>query len=157
MGRIRRLLSRLERVLELSERALRDRLGEVPDAGLFRRHLAFRWDVVAGRGRLVAIESPDLFDLEDLVGVSRAVDRLVTNTEQFVGGHPANHVLLFGERGTGKSSAVKGLLARFSGQGLRVVEVRKDDLIHLADVLDALRSADQRFLVFCDDLSFDAG
>jgi predicted AAA+ superfamily ATPase len=157
MGRISRLLSRLERVLELSERALRERIGAVPDADLFRRHLAFRWEVVAGRGRLVPIERPHLFDLEDLLGVSRAVERLVTNIEQFVGGHPANHVLLYGERGTGKSSAVKGLLSRFAERGLRVVEVRKDDLIHLADVLDALRPADQRFLVFCDDLSFDAG
>ena len=157
MGRIRRTLSQLERVLALAERALRERVGPEPDADLFRRHLAFRWEVVAGRGRLLPIESPDLFDLDDLVGVSRPLERLVTNIEQFVAGYPANHVLLYGERGTGKSSAVKGLLTRFASRGLRVVEVRKGDLVHLADVLDALRPADQRFLVFCDDLSFDAG
>jgi predicted AAA+ superfamily ATPase len=64
-------------------------------------------------------------------------------------------VLLFGERGTGKSSAVRGLLARFASSGLRIVEVHKNDLLHLPDVLAALRAAPQRFLLFCDDLSFD--
>jgi predicted AAA+ superfamily ATPase len=66
-------------------------------------------------------------------------------------------VLLFGERGTGKSSAVRGLLARFASQGLRIVEVHKNDLLELPDVLAVLRAARQRFLLFCDDLSFDEG
>ena len=157
MGRISRLLAHLERVLTLGERALRDHLREAPDADAFRRHLAFRWDVVGGRGRLVAIEAPHLFELDDLLGVSRPLDRLVQNVEQFVHGHPANHMLLYGERGTGKSSAVRGLLSRFADRGLRMVEVRKDDLMHLPEVLEALRPAEQRFLLFCDDLSFDAG
>jgi predicted AAA+ superfamily ATPase len=74
-----------------------------------------------------------------------------------VRGLPANHVLLFGERGTGKSSAVRGLVARFGSRGLRVVKVRKQDLLHLPRVLEALRGAPWRFLLFCDDLSFDAG
>jgi len=85
------------------------------------------------------------------------VQRLVDNTEQFAGGLSSNHVLLFGERGTGKSSAVKGLLPRFGGRGLRMVEVHKADLMHLPRILEALRGASHRFILFCDDLSFDAG
>jgi hypothetical protein len=91
------------------------------------------------------------------VGVDAGVARLLRNTEQFVRGLPANHALLHGERGTGKSSAVRGLLGRFGGQGLRIVEVHKADLLHLPQVLEALRDAPFRFLLFCDDLSFDAG
>jgi predicted AAA+ superfamily ATPase len=106
----------------------------------------------------VPIAQPHSVDLDDLVGVERSVERLVQNVEQFVRGLPANHVLLFGERGTGKSSAVKGLLPRFAARGLRVVEVHKADLLHLPDVLEALRDAPAyRFLLFCDDLSFDEG
>ena len=119
--------------------------------------MAFRWDARGRHGRLVPIAEPALFDLDDLLGVERSVERLVANTEQFVRGHPSNHVLLYGERGTGKSSAVRGLLSRFAGDGLRVVEVRKHDLIHLPLVLELLRDAPYRFLLFCDDLSFDAG
>jgi predicted AAA+ superfamily ATPase len=157
MGRFGAIGERLERVLELGERALGEWVGAPADADRFARHLAFRWQVWRGRGRLVAIEDPHLFDLGDLVGVDRAIGRLVANTEQFVGGHPSNHVLLYGERGTGKSSAVKGLLPRYAERGLRIVEVQKADLLHLPDVLTALRGAPCRFILFCDDLSFDAG
>jgi predicted AAA+ superfamily ATPase len=157
MLRLTELAARLERVLALAERALEERAGAVPDPALFERHLAFRWDARGGAGRLVPIESPALFDLDDLLGVERAVERLVANVEQFVGGLPANHVLLFGERGTGKSSAVRGLLPRFGSRGLRIVEVHKEDLLDLPSVLAALRGAPQRFLLFCDDLAFDAG
>ena len=144
-------------MLELGEKLLDELAGTPADPEIFRRHLAFRWEADRGPGRLVPIEDPHLFDLEDLVGVSGAVDRLVANTEQFVAGLSSNHVLLHGERGTGKSSAVKGLLSRYGGRGLRVVEVHKEDLVHLPRVLSALRGAPHRFLVFCDDLSFDAG
>jgi predicted AAA+ superfamily ATPase len=105
----------------------------------------------------VAIPDPALHDLGDLLGVERALARLVRNTEQFVAGLPSNHVLLYGERGTGKSSAVRGLLGAFAARGLRIVEVQKSDLLHLPDVLAALRGAPYRFLLFCDDLSFDEG
>jgi hypothetical protein len=84
------------------------------------------------------------------------VAKLVANTEQFVSGHPSNHVLLYGDRGTGKSSAVRGLLGRFGDRGLRIVEVHKGDLLQLPHVLAALRGAPWRFLLFCDDLSFDS-
>lgn len=156
MGRGSDLLARVERVLALAERALERLAGDAPDPSVFDRHLVFRWDVRSGAGRIVPVAEPALFDLDDLVGVDAAVEKLVRNTEQFVRGLPANHVLLFGERGTGKSSAVKGLVTRFGSRGLRLVEVHKADLLHLPDVLAALRELPHRFLLFCDDLSFDA-
>jgi predicted AAA+ superfamily ATPase len=157
MAGLRDLAARLQRVLELGERVLDDLAGTPADTELFERHLAFRWDTGRGPGRLLPIREPHLFDLDDLVGVDRPVTRLVANTEQFVNGLPANHVLLHGERGTGKSSAVKGLLGRFGGRGLRMVEVHRDDLVCLPRVLAALRGAPHRILLFCDDLSFDPG
>ena len=125
MGRFGRMLDRMERVLDLLEQVLRERMPVPPAVADFQSTLAFRWDVRDGRGRLVAIAQPHLFDLGDLIGVESGLAKLVANTEQFVSGHPANHVLLYGERGTGKSSAVKGLLSRFEGRGLRMVEVHK--------------------------------
>jgi len=150
---------RLARVLALAEAWLAPRVARAPGADAFARHLAFRWESARdGRaGRLVAIPDPALHDLDDLLGIERALAKLVRNTEQFVAGLPSNHVLLYGERGTGKSSAVRGLLGRFAARGLRIVEVHKSDLLHLPDVLVALRGAPFRFLLFCDDLSFDEG
>lgn len=155
--RWKRILDRLERVLGLAERALESRAGAEPGSALFERASAFRWDARRGPGCLRPIERPQLFELEDLVGVDRAVDRLVANTEQFLAGLPFNHVLLHGERGTGKSSAVRGLLERYAKRGLRIVELHRADLLDLPDVLEILQRAPQRFLIFCDDLSFDAG
>jgi uncharacterized protein len=153
MARWRSLLERLERVLALAERALEERAGARADAAGFEHHRALRWD---GRrsGRLVPVPAPQPFDLDDLIGVDRPLERLVRNTEQFLRGLPSHHVLLYGERGTGKSSAVKGLLTRYADRGLRVVEVRKDDLADLPRILDLLRGTSKRVLVFCDDLSF---
>ncbi|HKJ24248.1 MAG TPA: ATP-binding protein [Myxococcota bacterium] len=152
----------LGRVLALAERALERVVGGAPEPEAFERHLAFRFEPArsgagGGGGRLVPVAAPSLFDLDDLVGVASPLERLVRNTEQFVYGLPANHVLLYGERGTGKSSAVKGLVARFGSRGLRLVEVHKADLLHLPDVLATLRDAPWRFLLFCDDLSFEEG
>jgi uncharacterized protein len=157
VGRWNRILDRLERVLGLAERALEPRAGSEPGPAQFERATAFRWDARRGAGRLRPIERPQLFDLEDLVCVDRAKDRLVANTEQFLAGLPFNHVLLHGERGTGKSSAVRGLLERYAERGLRIVEIHRADLLDLPDVLEILQRAPQRFVVFCDDLSFDAG
>jgi predicted AAA+ superfamily ATPase len=164
MGRLRELLDRAEvlmapasRVLELAEHWLAEHVSARLDAHVFEDTWAFRWEARRGPGRLVPIPEPALFDLDDLLGVGAALERLVLNTEQFLAGLPANHVLLFGERGTGKSSAVRGLLARYAAKGLRVVEVHKDDLLQLPDVLEQLRGARWRFFLFCDDLSFDEG
>jgi predicted AAA+ superfamily ATPase len=157
VSRRKQIFARLNRVLEFAEPILEELAALAPGRQVFERNLAFRWDVRRGPGRLVAIEEPHDFDLEDLIGVDRSVARLVENTAQFVAGHPSNHVLLHGERGTGKSSAVKGLLARFGPQGLRMIEVHKGDLLDLPAVLQALRGASYRFVLFCDDLSFDSG
>lgn len=158
MGRLNQLLGRLERVLALGEDLLHEIAGTAPDPALFERHRAFRWDASRGAGRLVAIPQPARYRIEDLVGVERAVESLVRNTEQFLAGLPANHVLLYGERGTGKSSAVKGLLDRYGDRGLRVIEVHKSDLTSLPRVIESLQPGSAyHFLVFCDDLSFDLG
>jgi predicted AAA+ superfamily ATPase len=148
---------RLARVLGLVERVLERAAGEPPRPELFTEHEAFVWDTRGGPGRLAPVLHPHRFDLSDLIGVERPLARLVGNTEQFVRGLPANHVLLFGERGTGKSSAVKGLLGRFAAQGLRLVEVHRDDLAQLPEIQAALRDRPWRFLLFCDDLSFAEG
>jgi hypothetical protein len=157
VGRLRSSLERLERILAHGERLLAELAGAPADARAFERHRAFRFDARRGRGRLVPIERPSEFDLDDLVGVERAVARLVRNTEQFVLGLPSHHVLLYGERGTGKSSAVRGLLPRFAGRGLRLVEVRKEDLLRLPEVIELLRGVPHRILLFADDLSFAEG
>lgn len=158
VARSRRLLDRIRRVLDLAERALQELVPEPPTASDFERFRAFRWEVDRGRGRLVPIREPALFDLDDLIGVDRSVAALDRNVRQLMAGLPFNDVLLHGERGTGKSTAVRGLLGRYGTSGLRVVEVDRADLAHLPSVLGALRAGSgQFFLIFCDDLSFGPG
>lgn len=101
---------------------------------------------------------PDLGDvaLEDLLHVDRQKAAIDQNTRQFLAGLPANNVLLWGARGTGKSSLVHGLLNRYAHRGLRLVEVGKGDLAALPEIASRLRNLSQRFLLFCDDLSFEA-
>jgi predicted AAA+ superfamily ATPase len=157
---LRRFVSRLDRVLTLAESLLLELTGSSEGDQLFERFHAFSWDAGRGPGRLVPIQRPDRFHLHDLIGVERPLARLVQNTEQFVRRLPANHVLLFGERGTGKSSAVKGLLERFATRGLRLVEVQKRELAQLPRILQAIEQlggASYRFLIYCDDLSFGQG
>ena len=158
MGRLGRVFQRLERVLELGEGVLRDLASAEPSADDYERYRAFRWERGIAGGRLVATERPVFFDLDDLVGVDGPLETLERNTRQFLAGLPYNNVLLYGERGTGKSSAVRGLLGRYGEMGLRVVELDRVDLVQLPRVLAALSSGgDYRFLLFCDDLSFGPG
>jgi len=95
--------------------------------------------------------------LADLVEVDAQKERLLRNTAQFVAGHAANNVLLTGARGTGKSSLVKACLNEFASQGLRLIEVDKADLVDLPDLVDLVVDRPEKFIVFCDDLSFDDG
>jgi len=95
--------------------------------------------------------------LDALVEVDVQKERLVRNTEQFVAGHGANNVLLTGARGTGKSSLIKACLNEFAPRGLRLIEVDKTDLVDLPDIVDLVAERAERFIVFCDDLSFDEG
>ena len=92
--------------------------------------------------------------LADLRGIERQIERVEQNTRQFLEGRPANNVLLTGARGTGKSSIVKGLLNKYARQGLRLIEVEKNDLVDLPNIVDQVAGRPERFLVFCDDLSF---
>ena len=117
---------------------------------------AYIWQVRHGRGFLQALHHPRLQELDDLLSIDRQKQAVLDNTEQFVLGLPANHVLLTGARGTGKSSLVRACLARFAEQGLRVIEVDRLDLHHLPEIVDLVREHTERFIVFCDDLTFDA-
>ena len=149
-------LPRLERLMDRIETLLSaytgDRGGESGDT--FADSVAFKWRKKGGRGYLEPIVHPDLADLGDLFGLEREIGILVRNTRQFVRGMPANNTLIWGERGTGKSSVVKGLLARFASEGLRMIEVRKQDLTDLPEIVEILWDRAERFVLFCDDLSF---
>jgi predicted AAA+ superfamily ATPase len=122
-------------------------------AGLLARHRAFRW--VGGEHPIEVVRDVDPIRLSDLIGYELERELVVRNTEHFVAGHAANNVLLYGDRGTGKSSTVKALLNEYADRGLRLVEVPKSLLADLAQLLRELRGRRERFLVFVDDLSFD--
>ena len=117
---------------------------------------AFRWRVSQGRGRLQSVRHPHRIRLTDLQGVTDQKTAIDRNTRQFVAGKPANNVLLTGARGTGKSSLVKGILTKYAKQGLRLIEVDRDDLVGLPEIIDLIAERPERFIVFCDDLSFEA-
>ncbi|HSI44391.1 MAG TPA: ATP-binding protein [Methylotenera sp.] len=119
--------------------------------------IAWRWQHNKGHGYLEAIPHPHHITLDDLHNIDHQKNEIVRNTAQFVNGFTANNVLLTGARGTGKSSVVKALLSQFSKDGLRIVEVDKQDLIDLPQITALLRSRKERFVVFCDDLSFESG
>ena len=119
--------------------------------------IAWRWQHNKGRGYLEAIPYPHLIKLADLHNIDAQKAEIVRNTAQFVNGFTANNVLLTGARGTGKSSVVKALLSQFAQDGLRIVEVDKQDLTDLPQITALLRARAERFIVFCDDLSFEAG
>lgn len=118
--------------------------------------LAWRWHWQQGRGQLRAIPHPHTIAVADLCNVEVQKAEVLRNTAQFVAGFPANNVLLTGARGTGKSSLVKAMLHAFSAQGLRMVEVDKQDLLHLPEIIALLAERPEKFIIFCDDLSFEA-
>ncbi|MBO2926781.1 ATP-binding protein [Metapseudomonas otitidis] len=123
----------------------------------WERCLAARWHRDGRSGFLQPLEVSLDLDLDDLIGVDPQRDTLARNTRQFVDGLPANHALLWGARGTGKSSLVRALLAAHAGEGLRLVEIERDHLADLPRVVELLAGLPQRFVLFCDDLSFEAG
>lgn len=146
------LFSRLEAMLGRIEQLLPAPPGE-PD---WNASVAFRWRVQNGRSSLLPVDRPHAIRLSDLRGIDEQKGLIEDNTRQFVQGHPANNVLLTGSRGTGKSSLVKAVLNRFSRQGLRLIEVEKGDLVSLPDIVELLARRPERFIIFCDDLSFEA-
>jgi predicted AAA+ superfamily ATPase len=143
--------------------ALADQYARI-GAGPFGRFRAFRWVREDGAGhppgqigRLVGVPAPDPIRLAQLVGYERERELVLQNTEQFLAGYPANSVLLYGDRGTGKSSTVKALLNEHAARGLRLVEVSRDDLGDFPWIIQQLRDRPERFILFVDDLSFDEG
>lgn len=120
-------------------------------AGPFGRHTAFQWR----EGRLRAVVNPDPVRLAELVAYERERGPLIRNTESLLAGLPAHHALLYGLPGTGKSSTVKAILNEYADEGLRLVEVKKEDLADLPRVLEVLRRRGPRFILFVDDLSFE--
>jgi predicted AAA+ superfamily ATPase len=119
--------------------------------------IAFRYRKRGGSGLIEPVRHVASIRLGSLVEVGPQKERLLRNTEQFVAGHGANNVLLTGARGTGKSSLIKACLNEFAGRGLRLIEVDKTDLVDLPDIVDLVAERPERFIVFCDDLSFDEG
>lgn len=146
IARAEALLARLEAVLP-----------HAPAAPDWSASIAFRYRKRGGSGVLEPVKHVAAIRLADLVEVEPQKERLLRNTAQFVAGHGANNVLLTGARGTGKSSLIKACLNEFAPRGLRLIEVDKADLIDLPDIVDLVAERPERFVVFCDDLSFDEG
>jgi uncharacterized protein len=139
------LISRLEKVLP----------AELPPPD-WEKAVAFRWRKRAGRGAVEPVSHVHRIDLGDLHGIDEQKRIVEQNTRQFVDGHPANNVLLTGARGTGKSSLIKALLNEYAASGLRLIEVEKQDLIDLPYIVEMIASRPERFIIYCDDLSFEA-
>ena len=118
--------------------------------------IAWRWTMQNDHGNLQLVERPHAISLNNICFVDAQKTEIVRNTQQFIQGFPANNVLLTGARGTGKSSLVKALLPEFSAQGLRLIEVEKHDLIHLNQIVALVKNRPEKFIIFCDDLSFEA-
>ena len=149
------LLERLDRIAVALERATGGPVVAWPgDAPAYRCE---RGGGPFGGGHLDAAPEPALFRFQDLRYVDRQSIAIERNTRQFVNGKPANNVLLTGARGTGKSSLVKACLERFHDQGLRLIEIDKDDLADLRLLVNLIRHRPERFILFCDDLSFEEG
>jgi uncharacterized protein len=146
LRRAESLLARLEIILPHAATA--------PD---WQASVAFRYRRRGQAGVLEPVRHVATIRLADLKEVEAQKERLLRNTEQFVAGRGANNVLLTGARGTGKSSLIKACLNEFAPRGLRLIEVDKADLVDLGDLVDLVAARPERFIVFCDDLSFDEG
>ena len=145
----------VERFTALLER-LEAVLPEPPPAPDWALDRAFRWRRWNQRGYLQAVRHPHRLRLIDLRQIERQKAALDLNVRQFLAGRPCNNVLLLGARGTGKSSLIKALLNEYADRGLRLIEVDKRDLIDLPDIVAPLYDRPERFLLYCDDLSFEA-
>ena len=119
----------------------------ITDAAIWRKRTS----------HLRAVKNLDPIRLSQLVGLEPQVRQLRHNTERFLASQRANNALLWGARGTGKSSLIKAILNEYSTQGLRMVQIDKEDLLDLAEIVDELREQPFRYIIFCDDLSFESG
>ena len=145
LGRAESVLARLEQLLPAPAVTLD-----------WKASIAFRWRRKGERAALEPINHVHHIDLRDLHGIDEQKSQVEQNTRQFVAGLPGNNVLLTGARGTGKSSLVKALLNKYASRGLRLIEVEKRDLTDLPDIVELIHARPERFVLYCDDLSFEA-
>jgi uncharacterized protein len=154
MKELEQLLVRAEALLARLEPLLPAQVA-TPD---WQTSTAFRWRVSRdGKGRLQGVTHASHISLADLHHVDVQKEQIDQNTRQFVAGKPANNVLLTGARGTGKSSLIKACLNQYANQGLRLIEVEKEHLVDLPDIVELVAQRPERFIIFCDDLSFEEG
>lgn len=147
------VVARLERVLSSVEMLLPKAVAPIDwahcSAANWRRH--------SFSGYLEPVKVTDTTTLDELLGVDEQKEIMVNNTRQFLAGLPANNALLWGSRGSGKSSLVKALLNKFAPEGLRFIQVEKEDLIYLSEIFTAVENQPYRFILLCDDLTFEVG
>ena len=151
MSELERLIKRGEALLERVEALL----PPAPPPVDWRASIAFRWRKTSRRAFIQPVKNLHRIRLSDLHGIDGQKALIEQNTLQFVEGRTANNALLTGARGTGKSSLVKAVLEKFHHRGLRLIEVEKHDLIDLPDIVDQVAERPERFILFCDDLSFE--
>jgi predicted AAA+ superfamily ATPase len=154
MTPLEQFLLRAEALLLRVESVLPPAIPREPD---WKRGFAFRWRKRAGAGYLQPVAHASTILLSDLHNIGTQKQQIEQNTRQFVQKRPANNVLLTGARGTGKSSLIKACLNQFAADGLRLIEVDKADLAELTDIVDLVAGRPERFIIFCDDLSFEEG
>ena len=145
IARAEMLLARIEQLLPAA-----------PAPVDWKASVAFRWRKKTAQGALEPIHQVHRIDLRDLQGIDEQKTLVERNTRQFVDGYPANNVLLTGARGTGKSSLIKALLNKYAPRGLRLIEVEKRDLTDLPDIVELIHARPERYILYCDDLSFEA-
>ncbi len=153
-AQLERLLLRAEHLMARIESILPQPLGQ-PDWGA---SIAFRYRKrSSGHGVIEPVRHVGVMKLEQLKEIDQQKEKIQRNTEQFVRGLPANNVLLTGARGTGKSSLIRACLHTYADQGLRLIEVDKSDMVDLPDIVEAVSQRPEKFIIFCDDLSFEDG
>jgi len=153
-SQLERLLLRAEHLMARIESILPQPLSQ-PD---WAASIAFRYRKrSSGHGVIEPVRHVGEMKLDQLKEIDQQKEKIQRNTEQFVRGLPANNVLLTGARGTGKSSLIRACLHTYAGQGLRLIEVDKSDMVDLPDIVEAVSERPEKFIVFCDDLSFEDG
>jgi uncharacterized protein len=149
-----KIISHIE-VMNESMGRIADAMSPKADVAIFSQFRAFKVYSEAGRQRIRGIAFPDQVRLDELKGINEILVRLKENTEQLLAGLPCNNALLYGPRGTGKSSAIKALLNEYGDRGLRIIEMERDALAHIYDVAELIRLRPEKYIIFCDDLAFE--
>ncbi|NJD91198.1 MAG: ATP-binding protein [Geobacter sp.] len=147
------VVAQLERVLGSVEMLLPRTVKPVDWSSCY----AANWRRHSFSGYLEPVKVTDTTTLDELLGVEEQKAVMINNTRQFLAGLPANNALLWGSRGTGKSSIVKALLNSFASKGMRIIQIEKEDLIYLSDIFSAIEDLPYRFILLCDDLTFEVG